>query len=168
MRATHTALAVLLALTAATACDSDRLVTPDAAASISERVRFDALPSASCRNVRGSATAALDPSTGQTVGLVTGDLTGTHAGSGVGFVQHGNGAGTQAAQAIYVTNEVGTFVLAETLVIAHVSPTLFKVTFRANVVPGDDVTSGFLTGQGYMDVSGLPQGEFDYHGRLCT
>ena len=168
MRAIHSAVAVLLALIPATACDSDRLVTPDAAASINEGVRFDALPSASCRNVSGTGTAALDPSTGQTVGLLSGDLTGTHAGSGIGFVQHGSGAGTQTAQAIYVTNEVGTFVLAETLVVAHVSPTLFKVTFRAAVVPGDDVTSGFLTGQGYMDVSGLPQGEFDYHGRLCT
>ena len=168
MRATHSALAVLFALTATTACDSDRLVTPDAAASIDEGLRFDALSSASCRNVRGTGTAALDPATGQTVGLLTGDLTGTHAGSGVGFVQHGNGAGTQTAQAIYVTNEVGTFVLAETLVLAHVSPTLFQVTFRATVVPGNDVTSGFLTGQGYMDVSGLPQGQFDYHGRLCT
>ena len=162
MRATHSTIAILLALAAATACDSDRLVNLD------EVARSNALASASCRNVRGTATAALDPFTGQTVGALSGDLTGTHSGSGIGMVQHGNGATSQTAQAIYTTNEVGTFVLAEDLTIAHVSPTLFKVTFHATVVPGADVTNGFLTGQGYMDVSGLPQGEFDYQGRLCS
>lgn len=167
MRAIHSAVAIVLALAATTACDSDQLVTADAAPSIAG-ASFDALASASCRNVRGTGTAVLDPSTGQTVGLLSGDLTGTHSGSGTGFVAHGKGAASQSAQAIYETNEVGTFVLAEELVLAPVAQTLFKVTFRATVVSGDEVTTGFLAGQGYMDVSGLPQGEFDYHGRLCT
>jgi hypothetical protein len=161
MRAIHSTIAILFALTATSACDSDQLVTPEGA-------RFDALASSSCQNVRGTGTVVLDLSTGQLVGALSGDLTGTHRGSGTGVIPHGDGATSQTAVAIYETNEVGTFVLAEDLVIAPVSPSLFKVTLRATVVPGDDVTSGFLTAEGHLDVSGLPQGAFDYRGRICT
>lgn len=167
MRTIRSTVLLLFAIAATGACDGDRVVSPASAASAGA-AHADATGTASCQKVRGTGTVVLDPATGELVGSLSGDLTGTHRGAAIDATQHGNGASTITSQATFVTDQFGTLSLTETVVAAPVSPTLIDVNSRSSIAPGGDVTGGFLIIHGYLDVSGLPQGGFDYHGQICT